>query len=105
MATSVYSMDKLMHFLTHALVIVPLNTDDWQRVTDEHAAVYPETNCNISSIKHNVDSLIKLTGPLGNPNCPHDVKLAKKGHACHHPWSLEDKDKDDDITTNDKDNW
>ena len=73
-----YSGTKVLHFLTHALVIVPINTDEWQNVVDKQAKVYPETIHGISSLKQKFQALPKLTGPSGNPNCPVEVRLEKK---------------------------
>ena len=112
---SMYTMHKVLHFLTHAHVIVPINTDEWQLVTDDHAAVCPETMQYISSIKYKFQSLIKLTGPSGNPNCLEDLRLAKKvmneiktksktKGDNNMPSSVDDKDKDNASTSYDNEN-
>ena len=73
-----HTRNEVLHFLTHALIIAPFNMDEWQRVVEEHAEVYPEKQRDITSIKRKFQGLIKCTGPPGDPNFPEEVRLTKK---------------------------
>ena len=73
-----YFKKKVLHFLTHSLVIVPINTDKFQNIADENVKFYPEMMHDINSLKLKFQELSKLTGPSGNPNSSDEVQKTKK---------------------------
>ena len=73
-----YSHEELMSVLQTVNDILPIGTNEWQLVADNHAVNY--TRRDINSIRRKWQKLHRMKIPTGSPEIPEEVLLAKKIH-------------------------
>ena len=56
--------------------ILPIGTDEWTKVVDEHSIKYPGRT--VLSIRRRYQNLHRKQAPTGSPNMPDDVRQAKR---------------------------
>ena len=71
-----YSHEELMSVLHTVNDILPIGTNEWQLVADNHAVNY--TRRDIISIRRKWQKLHRMKIPTGSPEIPEEVLLAKK---------------------------
>ena len=71
-----YFLPERMHLLRIIYRVLPIGPEEWQLCTGEHALQYPG-RCQ-ESIRRKYNGLSRRKIPTGDPNCPEDVKLAKR---------------------------
>ena len=74
--TGNYTMPERMHLLSIIKRVLPIGSEEWQQCADEHSLQYPG-RCH-DSIRRKFNTLGRKKIPTGDPNCPEDVKLAKR---------------------------
>ncbi len=77
-----YKVHEDLNFLGLMHDILPITADEWNRVVEEHNSSKPppveEYNWNAESIQNRWRSLYLNRAPTEDPNCPENVRLAKK---------------------------
>jgi hypothetical protein len=73
-----YTPEEVIHFLNIAVSIKPVDLTGWQRVLQEHNLVYAHMNRTAESLRRKYNQLQRKKIPTGDPNCPEDVRLAKR---------------------------
>ena len=71
-----FTQEECVNFLLIMEEILPIGPHDWDRVASNHAATFPGRDVN--SLRRKYTSLYRRTIPTGDPNCPEEVRLAKK---------------------------
>ena len=67
-----------MHLLKAMAEVIPINSDDWERVKLQHDAAYGAFDCPVSLLLHQNGHLTRVVVPTGDPNIPRPVKKAKE---------------------------
>ena len=73
-----YSHGELMSLLHVLEVELPIGEMAWKKVAQRHAETFPHRT--VQSIRRKFTSLHRKSIPTGNPQCPPEVKLAKRVH-------------------------
>ena len=79
--TGNYTTAETMHLLHILERVEPIGSEEWQQCANEHAGMYPRRckgEVGMYSIRRKFASLYRKGIPTGDPNCPEDVRLAKK---------------------------
>ena len=71
-----YGIAETTHLLDIMERILPIGPDEWDRVVDEHDAVYPGRR-SYDSIRRRFQNLHRKHAPTGSPNIPEDVRRAR----------------------------
>ena len=71
-----YGKVEIMHLLRILERVNPIGSEEWTQCTEEHRILYPG-RCK-ESIKRKYATLYRKGIPTGDPNCPEEVRLAKK---------------------------
>jgi hypothetical protein len=71
-----WSKDETMHMLSIVQRILPIGAEKWDAVVAEHSNEYPGRCKN--GIMRKYTTLHRRTIPTGDPNCPEEVRLAKR---------------------------
>ena len=71
-----YGRVETVHLLNILQRILPIGSEEWQQCLDEHNLEYPG-RCK-QSIMRKYAGLYRKGTPTGDPNCPDNVKLAKR---------------------------
>jgi hypothetical protein len=61
--------------------VLLVHGEEWDDVSQAHAASFPTSQCTADSLKHKSQQLYRLKKPTGDPFCPPGVRMAK--HLCH----------------------
>lgn len=69
-------MQEKLGFLNVMMDILPIGPNEWERAVERHSVTYPGQDIN--SIRRKYHTLHHRQIPIGDPNCPSDVKLAKR---------------------------
>ncbi len=56
---------------------MPATAAEWNTIAEHHYTIFPEYYRTGKSLKHKFNSDAKMSGPLGDPNCPPYVRKAK----------------------------
>jgi hypothetical protein len=75
-----YSKDEVDNLLCIIDDVLPVGPDQWTKVLDLHAEKFGDQCRDNISIKRKFAKLAKSTCPTGDPNCPADVRFAKRIH-------------------------
>ena len=59
---------------------LPIGQEEWEEVASIHSEVYPTQNRDPLSIRRKFMSLCNKRQPTGDPNCPAEVRAAKRIH-------------------------
>jgi hypothetical protein len=59
-------------------VVLPIEPNDWDRVTEHHCSYYPGLDRTCESLCCNFASLYNHKKPMGDPSCPVYVRDAKQ---------------------------
>jgi len=73
-----YTSAEVMSFLDLMEKHLPIGPQEWGHVETAHADSFPEGMRDAHSLRRKFNSLIKSKSPTGDPNCPPDVKKAKR---------------------------
>ena len=73
-----YTVVETMHLLSILEEIVPVDSDEWQKVTELHNARYPGRT--LQSLRRKFTTIHRKEAPTGDPNIPEDILLAKEVH-------------------------
>ena len=71
-----YTTEENMYFLGIMADILPIGPYEWERVVTQHSIAFPGRDA--TSLRRKYTSLYRKQIPTGDPNCPEDVKLAKR---------------------------
>ncbi len=69
---SAWRPEEVTHFLTSIEEVVPLNSDDWDRVKELHDKQFARKNCTVVAMMHKFQQLYRTSEPTGDPNIPPD---------------------------------
>jgi hypothetical protein len=72
-----WTKEETMSMLRLMDRILPIGPDEWKQVTIEHAEDYPFRNDKAALVRK-YSTLHRKPIPTGNPDCPEEVKLAKR---------------------------
>jgi len=73
-----YSHSEIMNLLSVLQRVLPIGPEEWQQCADEHSVSFPLGRRCKDSIRRKFSDLYRKGIPTGDPNCPEDVKLAKR---------------------------
>eukprot|EP00536_Pseudo-nitzschia_multiseries_P000441 jgi/Psemu1/1004/gm1.1004_g len=73
-----YSRAKLLQVLNTIKELLPISPNEWDAVALIHKDKFSETDRNAQNLCRKYTNLHRRQIPTGNPNCPEEVKLAKK---------------------------
>jgi hypothetical protein len=73
-----YTKEELLHFLNIALSIKPISQEAWEMVLAEHNVEFGHKNRTVESLRRKYAQLHRKKIPTGDPECPEEVKLAKR---------------------------
>eukprot|EP00536_Pseudo-nitzschia_multiseries_P017783 jgi/Psemu1/52542/gm1.52542_g len=73
-----YSRREVMELLYTLKAILPVGPEDWAQVGLIHNDNFPDTNRSVENLRRKYNGLYRKQIPTGDPNCPKDVKLAKR---------------------------
>ena len=71
-----YGMEETKHLFDIMERILPIGTDEWNKVLDEHSIEY--SGRTVLSIQCRYQNLHRKQAPTGSLNMPEDVKQAKR---------------------------
>ena len=71
-----FSKEETMHMLRIVERVLPIGSEGWKAVEAEHADEYP-ARCK-NALMRKYATLYRKPIPTGDPNCPEEVKLAKR---------------------------
>jgi hypothetical protein len=58
--------------------ILPVHGEEWEDVSQSHAANFPTNQCTSESLKRKFQQLYRVKKLTGDPFCPPDVRMAKR---------------------------
>jgi hypothetical protein len=58
--------------------ILPLGSDEWNQVANEHAELYPAYNRGVDSLRRKFREMCATQVPTGDPTCPPHIRQAKR---------------------------
>ena len=73
-----YTSTEIQGLLQVIEEILPVHGEDWEEVSQAHAANFPNTLRNAESIKRKFQALYRVKKPTGDPFCPPEVRFAKR---------------------------
>eukprot|EP00536_Pseudo-nitzschia_multiseries_P009485 jgi/Psemu1/23297/gm1.23297_g len=73
-----YSRTEVLELLHTLKAILPVGPEEWAQVGQIHKDNFPDTNQSVANLRRKYSNLYRKKVPTGNPNCPKQVKLAKK---------------------------
>eukprot|EP00536_Pseudo-nitzschia_multiseries_P018737 jgi/Psemu1/230122/e_gw1.3024.8.1 len=73
-----YSRTELLEFLHALKKILPVGPEEWAQVAQIHKDNFADTNRSIQNLRRKYGNLYRKQIPTGDPNCPEEVKLAKR---------------------------
>eukprot|EP00536_Pseudo-nitzschia_multiseries_P018265 jgi/Psemu1/54828/gm1.54828_g len=73
-----YSKTELIELLHTIRSILPIGPEQWNQVTQIHRDNFPDTDRTVPNLRGKYTNLYQKQMPTGDPNCPEEVKLAKK---------------------------
>lgn len=73
-----YSHMELNSLLDTMEDILPIGSEEWQRVVEQHNENYPSSGRDAESIRRKYATLHRKKVPTGDPMCPLEVKKAKR---------------------------
>ena len=71
-----YGFEETKHLFDIMERILPIGTDEWKAVLDEHSVKFPGRT--VLSIRRRYQTLHRKQAPTGSPNMPEDVRQAKR---------------------------
>ena len=72
-----FSSAELLSMLCSLETVLPMGTEEWKLVTDDHREKWPPGR-NTISIRRKYMGLHRMTIPTGDPNVPPEVRQAKR---------------------------
>jgi hypothetical protein len=69
---------ELIHLNEAIGRILPLGSDEWNQVADEHAELYPNYNRGVDSLRRKFKEMCGAKVPTGDPTCPPHIREAKR---------------------------
>ena len=76
-----YSFQEISSLLDVLEVVLPIGHDEWETVQREHLLKFPEQDRDTNSLRRKYNQLYRKRVPTGDPNCPPEVRRAKR--ICH----------------------
>ena len=73
-----YSLEEVDNLLELIDEILPLSVTQWEKIAEHHLSRYPDRNRSVDSIKRKFKELYSKKIPTGDPNCPQEVRRAKR---------------------------
>ena len=73
---SAWRPEEVTHLLTCMEEVVPLNSDDWDRVKELHDEQFARKNRSVVALTRKFQQLYRTSEPTGDPNIPPDVEWA-----------------------------
>ena len=73
-----FSQVEIDNMLESIEKILPVAGMEWDRVERQHEGRWPDKRRTKESLKRKFQSLYRRRVPTGNPNCPPDVRFAKR---------------------------
>jgi hypothetical protein len=73
-----FSVEETMDLLLCIEEVVPIGPAQWDRVCDLHASKWSSQCRNVDSIRRKFKKLASEKVPTGDPNCPEEVRSAKR---------------------------
>ena len=71
-----YGIEETKHLFDIMEKILPIGTDEWKSVLDQHSIEY--SGRSVLSIRRRYQNLHRKQAPTGSPNMPEDVRQAKR---------------------------
>jgi len=71
-----YGEDELLHLFQIMERIIPIGKEEWDRTEMEHNKTFPGRTAQ--QLRRQYNEKAKKSIPTGNPNCPAEVKAAKR---------------------------
>jgi hypothetical protein len=69
---------ELVHLNEAIGRILPLGSDEWNQVADEHSELYPTLNRTVDSLRRKFKEMCGAQVPTGDPTCPPHIREAKR---------------------------
>ena len=69
---------ELVHLNEAIGRILPLGSDEWNQVADEHSELYPTLNRGVDSLRRKFKEMCGAQVPTGDPTCPPHIREAKR---------------------------
>jgi len=73
-----YSVEEVLHFLNLMEEILPIGSQEWDQLLQLHLVDFPTTGRTVDSLRRKYASLHRKKIPTGDPECPVEVKKAKR---------------------------
>eukprot|EP00536_Pseudo-nitzschia_multiseries_P015274 jgi/Psemu1/41848/gm1.41848_g len=73
-----YSRSEVLELLHTLKAILPVGPEEWAQVAQIHKDNFPDTDRSVQNLCRKYNDLYCKKIPAGDPNCPKEVKLAKK---------------------------
>jgi hypothetical protein len=73
-----YTSTEIQGLLQVIEEILPVHGEDWEEVSQAHAANFPDMLRTAESIKRKFQALYRVKKPTGDPFCPPEVRFAKR---------------------------
>ena len=72
-----YRVPKIESLIEHVDEIEPVTAAEWNTIAEHDYTFFPEYHRTGKSLKCKFNSVTKMSGPSGDPNCPPYVRKAK----------------------------
>jgi hypothetical protein len=73
-----FSSTEVQGLLNVIEEILPVHGEDWEDVSQSHAANFPGSFCTSDSLKRKFQQLYRVKKLTGDPFCPPEVRKAKR---------------------------
>eukprot|EP00536_Pseudo-nitzschia_multiseries_P007992 jgi/Psemu1/19252/gm1.19252_g len=73
-----YSRSEVLELLYTLKATLPVGPEEWAQVAQIHNDNFPDTNRSVENLRRKYNDLYRKQIPTGDPNCPKEVKLAKR---------------------------
>ena len=76
-----FSPEEVNDLLNSICSVLPIGGEEWDMVEHVHTAAWPDCKRTKESLRRKFRQLYNKKCPTGDPNCPDDVRRAKRLHA------------------------
>lgn len=73
-----YGTEETLFLCYTVLDIIPIGPNEWDEVTKIHLDEFPDQDRDKESLRRKFSKLANAKVPTGDPNCPEEVRLAKR---------------------------
>eukprot|EP00536_Pseudo-nitzschia_multiseries_P008746 jgi/Psemu1/21299/gm1.21299_g len=103
-----YSRSEVLELLHTLKAILPVGPEGWAQAVQIHNDNFPDTDRSLQNLRRKYNDLYRKKIPTGDPNCPKEVKLAKKPYKMEAGYQNNTEDNkyissEDDVDDDDSD--